>query len=79
MGGPGDNHTKEVRKRKTSNITYMCNLKYDTNKRTYKTETNSQTKEPDLWLPREMGDCIGSLGLACASDYYIEWINNKIL
>ena len=34
----------EVRKRKTTyDITYMWNLKYDTNQCIYKTETDSQT------------------------------------
>ena len=33
-------------------ITYMWNLKYDTNESIYKTETDSQTWRSDLWLPR---------------------------
>ena len=32
-------------------ITYMWNLKYDTNEFIYKTETDSQTQRTDLWLP----------------------------
>ena len=30
----------------------MWNLKYDTNELTYKTETDSQTEKPNLWLPK---------------------------
>ena len=32
-------------------ITYMWNLKYDTNELIYKTERDSQTQRRDLWLP----------------------------
>ena len=32
-------------------ITYMWNLKYDTNELIYETETDSQTQRTDLWLP----------------------------
>ena len=53
------------------NITYMCNLKYDTNERIY--ETNSQTYRTDLWLPRgrEVREVwLGSLGLP-ETNYYV--------
>ena len=36
-------------------ITYMWNLKYDTNEPMYKTETDSRTQKTDLWLPRGRG------------------------
>ena len=36
-------------------ITCMWNLKYDTNELTYKTETDSQTYETNLWLPKGKG------------------------
>ena len=36
-------------------ITYMLDLKYDTNKLTYKTETDSQTWKTNLWLPKRKG------------------------
>ena len=43
----------EVRQRQIPyDITYMWNLKYDTNELTYETETDSQTERTDLWLPR---------------------------
>ena len=59
-------------------ITYMWNLKYDTNEHIYKTETDSQTQRTDLWLPRvrKIGEgWIGSLALAEAN-YYIYYIQN---
>ena len=37
-------------------ITYMWNLKYDTNEQIYKIETDSQTERTDLWLPRGRGE-----------------------
>ena len=33
-------------------ITDMWNLKYDTNKLIYETETDSQIEDRDLWLPK---------------------------
>ena len=48
-------------------ITYVWNLKYDTNEHIYETETDSQMLRADLWLPRgrRVGEGrIGSLGLA---------------
>ena len=53
-------------------ITYMWNLKYDTNELTYETETDSQTQRTDLSLPRgvEVGEgWSGSLGLVDANYY----------
>ena len=54
-------------------ITYMWNLKYDTNELIYKTEADSQTQRTDLWLPRGRvpEGWSGSLGLADAN-YYIQ-------
>ena len=37
-------------------ITYMWNLKYDTNELIYKTETDSQTQRTDFWLPGSWGE-----------------------
>ena len=43
-------------KDKRHDITYIWNLKYDTNECIYETETNSQTYlRTDLWLPRGRG------------------------
>ena len=44
--------SKSERERQLSYITYMWNLKYDTNKPIYKTETDSQAKKTNLWLPK---------------------------
>ena len=55
------------------NITYMWNLKYDTNELIYKTETDSQTQKTYLWLPVGQGEgegWNGSLGLVNAN-YYV--------
>ena len=45
MDGPRNYHTKwsKSERKITNDITYMWNLKYDTNEPTYKTETDSQT------------------------------------
>ena len=48
----------------------MWNLKYDTNKPKYKTETDAQTQRIDLWLPKRgrLGKgWIGRWGLATVS------------
>ena len=44
--------SKSERERQLSYITYMWNLKYDTNKPIYKTETDSQAKKTNLWLSK---------------------------
>ena len=65
--------SKSERERQISyDITYMWNLKYDTNELIYETETDSQTQRTDLWLPRGRGvgeGCTGRLGLADANYY----------
>ena len=78
MDATRDYHTKgnkSERERQISyDITYMWNLKHDTNEPTYATETDSLTKRTDLWLPRGRGvgeGWSGNLGLADAN-YYIE-------
>ena len=43
-------------------ITYMWNLKNNTNESIYKTETNSKTWKTNLWLPNRKGSG-GSMGL----------------
>ena len=47
MDGPRDHHTKwsksDRERQLPYDITYMWNLKYDTNEHIYKTETDSQT------------------------------------
>ena len=34
------------------NISYMQNLKYDTNELIYKTETDPQAQKTNFWLPK---------------------------
>ena len=56
MDGPRDYHTKwnesESGRQIPYDITYMWNLKYDTNELNYKTEIDSHTERTDLWLPK---------------------------
>ena len=58
-------------KHNTYDITYMWNLKYDTNELVYGTETDSQTQRTDMWLQRVREERIGTLGLADAN-YYLQ-------
>ena len=51
------------------NITYMWNLKYDTNELIYETETDSQTYRTDLRFLVVGEGGIGGLGLADANCY----------
>ena len=56
MNGPGDYILSEVRQRKT-NIIYHLHVesKKDTNELIYRTETDSQTSETNLWSPKGKG------------------------
>ena len=50
--GPRDDHTKwskSKRERQKPHITYMWNLKYDTNKLIYEKVTDPQSQRTDLW------------------------------
>ena len=68
MDGPREYHTKgsksERQRQIPYNITYLWNLKYDTNELIYEAETDSQTARTDLWLPRVAGgkDALGVWG-----------------
>ena len=55
-------------------ITYMWNLKYDTNEHVYGTETDSQTQRMGLWLPRATGKD-EAFGMSKVKLSYIGWIN----
>ena len=59
-----DYHTKRSKSERERqipyDITYMWNLKYDTNEFIYKTEKDSQIYRTDFWLPR-VG--VGRLGV----------------
>ena len=67
MDGPRDYHTKwniSERERQTPYaITYMWNLKYDTDQLICETETDSQMQRTDLWLPRGKGGRRDGLGV----------------
>ena len=71
----------EVSQTEKYDITYMWNLKYDTNEFIYETETDSQTSRTDLWLPRGWGGggMEWELGISRCKLLYIGWINNKVL
>ena len=69
-------------KDKYHDITYMWNLKYDTNEPIFKTETDSQTQRTDFWLQRGRWGWRGmdwEFGISRRKLLYIEWINNKVL
>ena len=77
MDGPRDYRTKwsksERERQIPYDITYIWNLKYDTNEPIYETETDSRTQRTDFWLPKGSGvgeGWTGSLGLVDAN-YYI--------
>ena len=50
----------EVRERQIYDITYLWNLKFDTNEFIYKMETNSQTQRTYSWLSGGRG-CRGGM------------------
>ena len=60
-------------------ITYMWNLKYDTNEPIYETKRESWTQRTDRWLPRGWGrDGVGGW-LSRHKLLYIQWISSKVL
>ena len=68
----GVNLSPEREKQIPYDITYMWNLRYDTNELIHETETSSQTQRTNLWLPRgeEVGEGrIESVGLTDANCY----------
>ena len=53
MDGPRDYHNKwRKSERERYDITYMWNLKYDTNELIYETETDSQIRKTNWPLPK---------------------------
>ena len=86
MDVPRDYHTKQSKSERerqiSSDITYMWNLKYDTNELIYETERDSQTQRTDLWLPRGKvggGGKDWEFGISRCKLAYTGWINNKVL
>ena len=60
----------------------MWNLKYDTSKLIYETETDSQTYRIDLWLPRGRGRRGREgleFGISRCKQLYIEWKHKVLL
>ena len=53
---------EEAERQNSSDITYMWNLKHDTNALIYKTEIDSQTQKI-LWLPKGKGVGRDKLGI----------------
>ena len=71
MDATRDSHTKPSQSERQipHGITYMWNLKYDTNELIYETETDSQTYRTDLRFLVVGEGGIGGLGLADANCY----------
>ena len=59
----------------------MWNLKYGTDEPIYKTETDSQTRRTDLWLPSGSGREWDELGVwdKEMQTITLEWISSEIL
>ena len=62
----------EVRERQIYDITYMWNLKYDTNEFICKMEINSQTQRTYSWWSRGRG-CRGEMNWESAISRYKDW------
>ena len=56
IDGPREYHTKWSKTEKDKYITYMWNLKINTNEFIYKTEIDSQPQKTNLWLPKGKGE-----------------------
>ena len=73
--------SKSKKKRQISySITYMWNLKNNTNEFIYKTEIDSQKQKTNLWLPKEKGGGGGinqEFGINIYTLLYIKQITNK--
>ena len=75
MGGPRGYHTRQSKSERERqilcNITYMWNLKYDTNERLG--NRNGLTQRTDLWFPRWGGVGKERIGIGRCKVLYIEW------
>ena len=76
----------EVSQKKTDrqipyDITYMWNLKYDTNELIYETETDSQTQTTTCGCQGGggRGGMDWEFGISRCKLLYRDWINNKVL
>ena len=63
-----------------NHLTYMWNLKYDTNEHIYEIETDSQTRRMDLMFAKvgQLGRVDWELGISRCELVYIGWIKNKV-
>ena len=81
MDATRDYHTKWSKSEKERQIpydvTYMWNLKYDTNESIYETESGAQ--RIDWWLPRGgvWGGMEWETGVSRCKLVYIEWTNTR--
>ena len=60
---PEANILSQTEKDKYHDITYMWNLKYDTNELIYEAEIDSQTYRTASWLPRRTGEGRDTVGI----------------
>ena len=62
-------------------ITYMWDLKYDTNELIYKTETDSRTESRHVVAKGEVGGGRKdwAFGISRCKLLHLEWINSKVL
>ena len=61
-------------------MTYMWNLKYNTNEHIYKTQTDSQTKRTTaLWLQEGGEQRRDGWGVWDQQMQTVGWVNNKVL
>ena len=66
-------------KDKIYGVTYMWNLKYQTNELIYEIEIDSPTWRTDLLLRGGEGQMGWEFGISGCKLLHIEWINNEIL
>ena len=83
MDEPRDYHTdrsKSERERQIPyDITYMWNLKYDTNEYIYETERLTDIGNGLVVIKWVWGMVAGEFGIGRCKLVYIGWINNKVL
>ena len=61
-------------------LSHMWNLKYGTNERIYRRETDSLTQRKDLRLPSGGGSGRDwAFGVSGCKLFHLEWINDKVL
>ena len=79
---PRDTKRRKSERQIPYDVTYMWNLKYNTDELIYKRETDSQTQIIDSWLPRSVEGVRGldwGFGVSRGTLFYTGWINHKVL